>query len=69
MFGELEHELELNVPASEAWDLFGTLRIGKVLEQELPHLLQKVELVEGDGGVGTVLKVTFQPGLYFHFHF
>ncbi|QCD88875.1 S-norcoclaurine synthase 2-like [Vigna unguiculata] len=63
MFGELEHELELHVPASEAWDLFGTLRIGQLVAKELPHLFQSVELTEGDGGVGTVLKLTFAPGV------
>ncbi|XP_027356326.1 S-norcoclaurine synthase 2-like [Abrus precatorius] len=63
MFGQLEHELELHVPASEAWDLFGTLRIGKLVEQELPELFHKVELTQGDGGVGTVLKLSFAPGV------
>ncbi|KAJ1406697.1 START-like domain superfamily [Sesbania bispinosa] len=63
MFGQLEHELELHVPASEAWDLFGTLQIGKLVEKEMPELFQKVELTEGDGGVGTVLKLTFTPGI------
>ncbi|KAK2381159.1 norbelladine synthase [Trifolium repens] len=63
MFGQVEHELELHVPASEAWDLFGGLVIGKVLEKEMPDKFQKVELIEGDGGVGTILKVIFTPGL------
>ncbi|XP_061340622.1 norbelladine synthase-like [Gastrolobium bilobum] len=63
MFGKLEHELELHVPASEAWDLFGGLGIGKLVEQELPQMFQKVELVEGDGGLGTVLKLTLSPGM------
>lgn len=62
MIGELHHELELHVPASEAWDLFGTLRIGQLIAEELPQLFQSVELTEGDGGVGTVLKLTFAPG-------
>jgi len=62
MSGQLEHELELHVPASEAWDLFGTIGIGKLVEAEMPELFQKVELIEGDGGVGTILKLTFTPG-------
>jgi len=66
MFGQLEHELELHVPASEAWDLFGTLAIGKVVEEHMPERFQKVELIEGDGGVGSILKLTFTPG---HFHY
>ncbi|KAK4256107.1 hypothetical protein QN277_009019 [Acacia crassicarpa] len=62
MSGKLEHELELDVPASDAWDLFGRLRIGQLVEKEMPSLFQKVELVEGDGGVGTIQKLTFSPG-------
>ncbi|KAK2434779.1 norbelladine synthase [Trifolium repens] len=63
MFGQIEHELELHVPASEAWELFGTLAIGKLVGEEMPQLFHKVELIEGDGGVGTILKLTFTPGL------
>ncbi|XP_045819555.1 norbelladine synthase-like [Trifolium pratense] len=61
MFGQLEHELEMHVPASEAWDLFGGLGIGKLVEKEMPEKFQMVELIEGDGGVGTILKLTFTP--------
>lgn len=61
MFGELSHEMEVQVPASEAWDLFGTIRIGKLVVN-IKHLFQSVEVVHGDGGVGTVLKLTFAPG-------
>ncbi|RDX87392.1 S-norcoclaurine synthase 2 [Mucuna pruriens] len=63
MFGKVEYEVELQVAASEAWDLFGTLEIGKLVSQELPELFEKVEVIEGDGGVGTVLKLTFAPGV------
>ncbi|KAK4256109.1 hypothetical protein QN277_009021 [Acacia crassicarpa] len=60
--GSVEQELELGVPAIEAWDLFGTLRFREFAEQEMPKVFQKVELVEGDGGVGTVVKITLAPG-------
>ncbi|KAL2329252.1 hypothetical protein Fmac_022679 [Flemingia macrophylla] len=63
MFGEVEHEVELQVPASDAWDLFGGLEIGKLVGRELPQLFEKVELIQGDGGLGTVLKLTFAPGV------
>ncbi|XP_054813920.1 norbelladine synthase-like [Prosopis cineraria] len=62
MSGHLEHELELGVPVTEAWDLFGSLQFGELLGKDMPSLFQKVEVVEGDGGVGTVLKLTFVPG-------
>nr|XP_023894693.1 S-norcoclaurine synthase 2-like [Quercus suber]POE58237.1 s-norcoclaurine synthase 2 [Quercus suber] len=61
MFGQLSHELEINVPASEAWELYGTLRLAKLIEED-GSLIQKFELTEGDGGIGTILKLTFPPG-------
>ncbi|CAN6240714.1 unnamed protein product [Urochloa humidicola] len=35
---------------------------GALVPQLLPEVFSKVELVEGDGSVGTVLLVTFPPG-------
>ena len=61
--GQLSHELEVNVPASEAWDLFGTLRLAKLVEEQCSSLVQKIDLVEGDGGVGTVFDLKFVPGI------
>lgn len=60
--GLVLHELEVNVSASEAWDLYGSLELAKLAEQALPNLIEKVELIQGDGGVGTILKVTFASG-------
>lgn len=51
------------MPALEAWELYGTLRLAKLVEQELNSLINKAEVVEGDGGVGTVVKLTFPPGI------
>lgn len=37
---------------------------GQLVRQLIPEVYSKVELVEGDdGGVGTVLLVSFPPGL------
>ncbi|CAN6223905.1 unnamed protein product, partial [Urochloa humidicola] len=38
-----------------------SLVLGQLVPQLLPEVLSKVELVQGDGGVGTVLLVTFPP--------
>ncbi|XP_054811386.1 norbelladine synthase-like [Prosopis cineraria] len=62
MFGSVEHELEMGVPAKETWDLFSTVRLGRFLEKEMPNLFQKVELVEGDGGLGSIFLKTIVPG-------
>lgn len=63
MKGSLSHEMETGLPAAEVWEVYGGLLVGQLLPQLLPHILSKVELVEGDGGVGTVLLLTFPPGI------
>jgi hypothetical protein len=35
---------------------------GKLMPQLLPEVVSKVELLEGDGGAGSVLLITFPPG-------
>ncbi|GJY76591.1 S-norcoclaurine synthase 2-like protein [Tanacetum coccineum] len=58
MFGTLSEEVDVKVEASKAWQLYGSLELGKVTGE---HFLEKLELLEGDGGVGTVLKLTYKP--------
>jgi hypothetical protein len=62
MKGSKVHEHETNVPASELWAIYGSLHAAKLLPELLPHVLAMVELVSGDGGVGTILKLKFPPG-------
>ncbi|KAE8077492.1 hypothetical protein FH972_016052 [Carpinus fangiana] len=62
MVGQLSHEVEVNVAASEAWELYGTLRLAKLVKEELSTLLEKTETIQGDGGVGTIFKLTFPLG-------
>jgi hypothetical protein len=61
MFGQLSHEVEVNVPASEAWELYGTLRLAKLVREEL-SVIEKM-VIEGDGGIGTILDLTFVSGI------
>jgi hypothetical protein len=61
--GQLSHKVEVNVAASEAWELYGTLQLVKLVKEELSTLLEKTETIQGDGGVGTIFKLTFPPGI------
>lgn len=61
MFGELSYDMQVEVPASVAWDLFGTARIGMLI-REMKDLVHGVEFVHGDGGTGTIVLVTVVPG-------
>ncbi|KAF5735317.1 S-norcoclaurine synthase [Tripterygium wilfordii] len=62
MDGQLSHELELNVPASEAWEFYSTLKLAKLVEEQF-DFIEKAEVLEGDGGVGTIIGLTFAPGI------
>jgi hypothetical protein len=64
MKGSKVHEHEADVPASDLWAIYGSLRAAELLPELLPHVLAKVELVSGDGGVGTILQLIFPPGEY-----
>lgn len=62
---ELKHltnEVEVNVPANLTWELYRHLGISKLAAQQLKHVIQRIHVLKGDGGVGTVLKLTFVPG-------
>ncbi|KAM4076822.1 hypothetical protein ACJW30_12G094000 [Castanea mollissima] len=48
MSRQLSHELEVNVPAT------------KLLVEE-GSIVEKIEVIEGDGGIGTILKKTYAP--------
>ncbi|XP_004307852.1 PREDICTED: S-norcoclaurine synthase-like isoform X1 [Fragaria vesca subsp. vesca] len=61
--GKASHELEVEVPASQAWELYGTLGIARLVEQSLSDVISKIEVEQGDGEQGTILKLTFAPGI------
>lgn len=60
--GSLCHEFETGLPAADVWEVYGGLLVGDLIPKLLPDVFSKVEVVEGDGSVGTVLLVTFPPG-------
>ncbi|XP_073145136.1 norbelladine synthase-like [Henckelia pumila] len=62
MFGTASDEREVNVPASEAWKVYGSLLLAKVAGELLGDIISKTEVVVGDGGVGTIVEIFFIPG-------
>ncbi|KAL0340870.1 UNVERIFIED_CONTAM: S-norcoclaurine synthase 2 [Sesamum radiatum] len=62
MEGRVSEEIEVKVPASEAWKLYGTLQLANIVREALPNLISKIDVVQGDGSVGTILHLFFAPG-------
>ncbi|KAL0918193.1 hypothetical protein M5K25_010187 [Dendrobium thyrsiflorum] len=60
--GFLYHELEVDVSADDLWEIYGTIRLAKVVVEMIPHVILKVEVEEGDGGVGTIIRTSYPPG-------
>jgi len=63
MEGAVSGEYEMKVDSSKVWELYRSLELAKLVEQGLP-LIHKVEVVQGDGGLGTVFNLIFAPGIF-----
>ncbi|XP_075483150.1 norbelladine synthase-like [Primulina tabacum] len=61
MFGTASDEREVNVPASEAWKVYGSLLLAKIAGDSLPDFVSKT-VAHGDGGVGTIIEIFFPLG-------
>ncbi|XP_071720246.1 norbelladine synthase-like [Rutidosis leptorrhynchoides] len=59
MFGSLSEEVEVKVAVDEAWQVYGTMKFADIAAEVI---LERLDVIEGDGGVGTIIKVTFKPG-------
>ncbi|XP_022745970.1 S-norcoclaurine synthase 2-like [Durio zibethinus] len=62
MHGHISQDTLLEVPAVVVWDVYRGLELGKLADELLRDVIGSVEVVHGDGSVGTIVKVTFPPG-------
>ena len=63
MHGHLSQDTQVGVAAAVVWDVYGCLELGRLINKLLPDVVGRVQVIEGDGGVGTTVKVTFPPGI------
>ncbi|CAI0397911.1 unnamed protein product [Linum tenue] len=60
--GEICHEFPVEAPASVVWESYRGLELSRLVNELMPHLVGTVEVVEGDGSAGTIVKLVFPPG-------
>lgn len=65
MVGSVSGEVEVNAPASMVWELYRSLELLTVTKKGLDKIVDKIEVLEGDGSVGTLLQFSFHPGTNF----
>ncbi|XP_055824548.1 norbelladine synthase-like isoform X2 [Solanum dulcamara] len=58
MLGKFSEQIQVNAPTSEVWNLYGTFKLPNLVVEKLPHIVEKVELIERNGGAGSLLKVS-----------
>ncbi|XP_042019216.1 norbelladine synthase-like [Salvia splendens] len=63
MYGTMSAEMTVDVPATEAWKLYGTLQLPKVAEEANSDFISRVDVVQGDSGARTIFEVVFRPGM------
>lgn len=61
MKGEVSSETEVKAPAGAVWEVYGGLQLGQLVDELLPDVLGRIQVLQGDGGVGTIVKLTFPP--------
>ncbi|KAE8720318.1 MLPputative-like protein [Hibiscus syriacus] len=59
MHGQISTDTPVGVPAALVWDIYRGLELGRLVDKIAPEVIGRVEILEGDGGVGTIAKLTF----------
>ncbi|CAN1346321.1 Norbelladine synthase [Linum perenne] len=57
------HEAMVDAPASKVWEAYRGLQLPHLINELMSHLLGTVQVLEGDGSPGTVILLTFPPGI------
>ncbi|XP_010247382.1 PREDICTED: S-norcoclaurine synthase 2-like [Nelumbo nucifera] len=61
MIHSVSTELEVDLPADDIWAVYSSPELPKLVVKLMPHVYDKIDIVEGDGGVGTVLQIVLTP--------
>ncbi|KAK3000749.1 hypothetical protein RJ639_020594 [Escallonia herrerae] len=62
-FGSVSTEMEIQSSAREAWALYGAVGLTVIT---VPKYLAAVDIIEGDGGEGSIAKLTPLSGSPYH---
>ncbi|MCL7030457.1 hypothetical protein MKW94_013060 [Papaver nudicaule] len=59
---ELNNEIDVQLSAASIWKVYASKDLPKLIVKLLPEVFQQIDYIEGNGGVGTVIRVIFVPG-------
>ncbi|CBI22938.3 unnamed protein product, partial [Vitis vinifera] len=61
-----EHEITSSIPPAKMFKAF-ILDSDKLIPKILPQAIKSTEIIEGDGGPGSIKKITFREGSQFNY--
>ncbi|KAI3846255.1 hypothetical protein MKW92_026188 [Papaver armeniacum] len=59
---ELNNEIDVPLSASSIWQVYACKELPKLIVKLLPDVFDRIDYIEGNGGVGTVVRIVFPPG-------
>ncbi|KAM7269540.1 hypothetical protein ACFE04_025037 [Oxalis oulophora] len=62
MKGQVTVDNPVAAPTSVVWEAYSRLELAKLVNELLAETFGTTEILEGDGEVGTIVKITFPPG-------
>ena len=62
MRGHVTNELDVPLPADDVWAVYGSPDLPRMITYLEPGVFEKLDIVEGDGGEGTVIHIVLAPG-------
>lgn len=60
--GQISSEITLCVAATTLWEIYRGTKLSLLTNELLPDVMGNVEVLKGDGDVGTLIKVTLPAG-------
>ncbi|PIA40396.1 hypothetical protein AQUCO_02500239v1 [Aquilegia coerulea] len=61
LHAEVWSELVVELPADEIWAVYSSHDLPRLIVELLPQRFDKIDIVEGDGGVGTIMYCVLNP--------
>ncbi|KAI3849267.1 hypothetical protein MKX03_001666 [Papaver bracteatum] len=59
---ELINEMKVNASANDIWAVYSSPDLPKLIVKLLPSVFERIDYVEGNGGLGTILRIVYPPG-------
>ncbi|KAI3991912.1 hypothetical protein MKX01_012857 [Papaver californicum] len=59
---ELINEMKVNASVNDIWEVYSSPDLPKLIVKLLPSVFERIDYVEGNGGVGTILHIVYPPG-------